>query len=554
MSTYTSEPGTRLAGRYRLVDQVTAGAGWTYWKATDETLARFVAVLTFTAGFPRVAETVAAARTASRLNDPRFPQVFDVEDAEEPPYVVMEWVVGESLLDMLSEGPLDPPQAAALVLEAAQAVTAAHAAGLAHLRLNPACLHWTPGGGVKIAGLGIDVALDGPELAGAGLTDAGLTGEEAEDPGGDGSDGSDGGYSEDPALTDTRDLARLLYAALTGYWPGPQGSGPGWLPPAPETDGTLCTPRQVSADVPVSMDAVICQALFQRPTRYGPALSTPATFADALAAVAPPVPLTLAPTSANRTTAGPRRDPDWSTNAYPAAADTAAPSRPGNGTGRPQGRKRVTATRAIVGIVVVLVLAAIGVVAWSASRNSPHVAATPPARPHSSAPAATVAAQLKPVSASSFDALGDPPGSSEDPDGAQYVIDGNASTAWHTSYYFGTSVFGNLKKGTGLLLDMGKQVQLSQVTVQFGTTCCTHAEIGIGNNNTIDAAGLASFAELQSSTQAQGVTTFNVTKKTTGRYVLIWITDLPPLAGNPGKYEAFIYDVSLRGSAVSQSG
>jgi hypothetical protein len=42
--------------------------------------------------------------------------------------------------------------------------------------------------------------------------------------------------------------------------------------------------------------------------------------------------------------------------------------------------------------------------------------------------------------------------------------------------------------------------------------------------------------------------------KTTGRYVLIWITDLPPLAGNPGKYEAFIYDVSLRGSAVSQSG
>src|ERR1017187_7559308 len=134
MSTYTSEPGTRLAGRYRLVEQVTAGAGWTYWKATDETLARSVTVLTFAAGFPRVAEAGAAARAASRLNDPRFPQVFDVEDAEEPPYVVMEWVVGESLLDMLSEGPLDLPRAAALVSEAAQAITAAHAAGLAHLR------------------------------------------------------------------------------------------------------------------------------------------------------------------------------------------------------------------------------------------------------------------------------------------------------------------------------------------------------------------------------------------------------------------------------------
>jgi serine/threonine protein kinase len=136
MSTYTSEPGTRLAGRYRLVDQVNEGAGWTYWKATDETLARSVTVLTFATGFPRVAEAITAARAASRLNDPRFPQVFDVEDADELPYVVMEWVVGESLLDMLAEGPLDPPHAVALVLEAAQAITAAQAAGLAHLRLR----------------------------------------------------------------------------------------------------------------------------------------------------------------------------------------------------------------------------------------------------------------------------------------------------------------------------------------------------------------------------------------------------------------------------------
>ena len=159
MSTYTSEPGTRLAGRYRLVDQVGAGAGWTFWKATDETLARSVTVLTFAAGFPRVAEAVTAARAASRLGDPRFSQVFDVEDADELAYVVLEWVVGESLLDMVSEGPLDPPRAAALITETARAIAAAHEGGLTHLRLDPACLHWTAGGGVKIAGLGIDAAL-----------------------------------------------------------------------------------------------------------------------------------------------------------------------------------------------------------------------------------------------------------------------------------------------------------------------------------------------------------------------------------------------------------
>src|SRR6516162_3440709 len=129
MSTYTSEPGTRLAGRYRLVDQVSSCTGWTYWKATDETLARSVTVLTFAAGFPRVTETVTAARAASRLGDPHFSQVFDVEDADDVAYVVLEWVVGESLLDMLTEGPLDPARAAALITEAARAIAAAHEVG-----------------------------------------------------------------------------------------------------------------------------------------------------------------------------------------------------------------------------------------------------------------------------------------------------------------------------------------------------------------------------------------------------------------------------------------
>ncbi len=310
----------------------------------------------------------------------------------------------------------------------------------------------------------------------------------------------------------------------------------------------------MSAGVPANLDAVTCRALFQRPSRHGPALSTPAMFADALASVAPPDPLPPAATSASRTTSGSRRNPDWSTNSYPAAAVTVAQSRVGNGSRKPPAHERGTATRVIVGIVAVLVLAAAGVAAWALSRNPNHSTTTPPPRPHSSSPAAAADVQLKPVSASSFDPLGHPPGSSEDAGGAQYAIDGSASTAWHTSFYLGYPVFGHLKKGTGLLFDMGKQVQLSQLTVQFGTSCCTHAEIEIGNTSTPDAAGLSSFTELQSSTKAQGVTTFNVTKKTTGRYVLLWITDLPPLVGSPGEYEAFVYNVSMRGPAVGQSG
>jgi serine/threonine protein kinase len=536
MSTYTSEPGTRLAGRYRLVDQVSAGAGWTYWKATDETLARSVTVLTFATGFPRVTETVTAARAASRLGDPRFSQVFDVEDADELAYVVLEWVAGESLLDMLSEGPLDPPGAAALVAEAARAIAVAHDTGLAHLRLDPACLHWTQRGGVKITGLGIDAALAGPEPT--SLTAAG-----------DGADESE--------LTDTRDLARLLYAALTGYWPGDRGyagSAPGLLPPAPENDGDPCTSRQVSAGVPAGIDDVTCRALFQRPNRHGPALSTAATFADALTSAAPPMPLPAPasiPPPGPTATRGYEYQQDGSAQPYPPPG--LVPRARAGGGHRPP-RERSTAARAVVSVVVVLVLVAVGVAVWSISR-SPHRSAAPPSastRPSSQAAVASVL--LKPVGASSFNPLGSPPGSNEDPSDTGNVIDGSASTFWHTSYYVGNPVFGGLKKGTGLLLDMGRTVRLSQILVQFGTTCCAHVQIEIGNNNDPVASALSSFTPLQSSATAQGNTTFHVTKSTTGRYVLIWLTYLPPLTGSANQYEAQIYNVVVHGFAASQSG
>ena len=165
MSTYTSEPGTRLAGRYRLVDQTVTGNGWTLWKAIDETLARPVSILTFVAGFPRIGQVVTAARAASRLTDPRMAQVFDVEDGGGQAYVVLEWVGGDSLTDLLDSGPLDPALACSLASDVARAVSGAHALGQAHLRLTPDTLRWTRGSGIKITGLGLDAALAGGAIA-----------------------------------------------------------------------------------------------------------------------------------------------------------------------------------------------------------------------------------------------------------------------------------------------------------------------------------------------------------------------------------------------------
>jgi serine/threonine protein kinase len=551
MSTYTSEPGTRLAGRYLLVDQAIGGTDWTYWKAIDETLARSVSVLTFAAGFNRVAEVVTAARAASRLNDPRFSQVFDVEDTDGSAYVVLEWVASESLLDMLADGPLDPPRAVSLISEAAQALASAHAKGLAHLRLDPACVHWTTRGGIKITGLGIAAALTGGQSAADG---------------------------EDPELADTRGLASLLYAALTGYWPeslgfaGAFGSGAALepeadhasvaLPPAPQADGMPCTPRQVSADVPTNIDALTCQALFQRPSRHGPALSTPARFADALASVAPPAILpAAAPAAAPARQAGPGRAPSYqptgTASAYP-AADQVRTTLDEDGYRQPRPPKRVPPTRAILAVVIGVVLVAAGVVGWSLSHRGSHSGA-PQSSGHtsssSSSSASTISASnvLRPVGANSFDPLG----SSKDENGneAQYAIDNDPTTFWHTDFYDNYPTFGNLKRGTGLILDMGGAVRLSQVVVQFGTICCAHVAIEIGNSNSpVTAATLSTFTQVQSSDNAAGTTTFDVTSHATGRYVLIWITYLPRLAGSPNRYEAMIYNVVVHGSPVSQSG
>src|SRR2546429_9454490 len=71
MSTFISEPGTRLGGRYRLEDRISASGGWAAWKAIDETLARAVTGLTFAPRFPRTNQAVTAARTATRRTDAR---------------------------------------------------------------------------------------------------------------------------------------------------------------------------------------------------------------------------------------------------------------------------------------------------------------------------------------------------------------------------------------------------------------------------------------------------------------------------------------------------
>jgi serine/threonine protein kinase len=556
MSTYTSEPGTRIAGRYRLVDQVTAGNGWTRWKAMDETLARPVSVLTFAPGFPRVSQVVTAARAASRLTDPRMAQVFDVEDGGGQAYIVLEWVSGETLTEMLAEGPLDPGRACSLVSDATRALIGAHALGQAHLQLTPDSLCWSRSSGIKITGLGIDGA-----LAGDGLT---------------------GPAAYDPAVADTIALAALLYAALTGYWPGEQ---PARLPPAPVSDGgQICTPRQVSADVSSAIDSVVTRALFQRPTRQGPPITTPAAFADAISSVAPPVPL---PEPAPPAPAGyqdrggyggypndPNEPDSWGmggpgprgTAPYPQRNPSGQLSSAGYGGSQYtpaayQGTQRGGTSRVLIVVVVLLVLAVIGAAVWAIGlRKSPTSAGGGSGSRQTTSPSTkpTTGTALTPVSDSTFNILGSPAGNTEDPTTASNAIDGNPKTSWATSFYLNQPNFAGLKAGSGLLINMGKQVRLSQVEVLFGPGDIK-AEIYLGNSKAMSPTALSNFTRVSPLATATGDHVFPVSSQATGQYVLIWITSLPPMLSPPStpagaKYQGLIYNVVVRGTAVSAAG
>jgi len=493
---------------------VNAAGGWAAWKAIDETLARAVTVLTFAADFPRVSEVVTAARAASRLSDARLAQVFDVEDGgDDRAYIVMEWVAGDSLDDLLGNGPLDPAHGVTLITEASKALAGAHAAGLSHLCLTPRSLRWTPGGGVKLVGLGVDAAL-------ANIT------------------------ADDPALADTQGLGKLLYATLTGHWAGPENTA---LPPAPMAEGLPRSPRQVRAGVPAAIDAVACEALFQRPRRDRPPVTTPALLAQALAEVTP-VP---------HRPGGPPVDSFGGQRLTGTDRAETFAWAPGTGNGhrrqqqqrrsQPAPGQRAVTTSAVIAIIIVVVLAAIGVGGWMLSRHKSGGTVT---HGQSQRPTAVAAdGVLKPVSAHGFDPLTSVSQDShnENDQYAAQAIDGSTKTFWYTQYYFSPQ-FGNLKKGTGLILDMGKPVRLSSLQVLFGSSCCSQVQIMVGNDNTRTPSVLSSFTTVARSSTATGNTTFRVTSKARGRYVLLWFTRLAPLSGISGRYGAQVYNIQARGT------
>ncbi len=590
--------GTVLAARYRLEELLAVSEPAITWRAFDQVLSRSVLVHLLPPGDEAERDLMAAARRASVATDSRFLRVLDAvpqhtvaaqgDDPDLGSYIVCEYATGQSLEAILGHGPLSGLEAGWVVREVADALSGVHSLGLHHRRISPETVIITPTGNVKIVGLLIEATLRPARSsrgASARLQQA----------------------ARDPEQLDVLDLGRLLYAALVCRWPG----GPAFsLPDAPMVGQHWMSPRQVRAGVSPALDTVCDQILGDpprhrtapittanelvnaltkvlgaadasgdlerrlrqpipkvgsaRPSATGPVstlLDSPTEPNPVVVDLGPDTALRKAPPRSPAADAGPLHvsrtvapatavgAPELSP-ATTTAVRTPVPSQPTAHRVRPPHPPR----RWIAALVMLIVLVSgIGLVAalvlddQLSAAPDPGPRATParPTTPPTSAPPTAVTV-VPVVAARDFD----PQGSDdkrENPDEVRLAYDGNPATRWRTVAYIGNPKLGGLKRGVGLVLDLGTAQPVTSVAVTLSGSG-TDLDLRVPENDPASAteAPLGSDGDWQVvAKQADAGRTATLTPKqaVTTRFVLIYLTSLPK---EGGRYRGGISEVVVR--------
>src|SRR3954467_6828243 len=157
--------GTLMGGRVRLEEQVGSGGMSSVYRAFDPTLERHVAIKMMHRDISNDADQLERfrreARAVAQLNHPHVVTVIDAGEDDGTPFIVFEYVEGETLKDRIRRlGRLPVDEAIAYAIEIARALGAAHARHIVHRDVKPQNVLIDEEGSAKVTDFGIARSLD----------------------------------------------------------------------------------------------------------------------------------------------------------------------------------------------------------------------------------------------------------------------------------------------------------------------------------------------------------------------------------------------------------
>ena len=178
-----------------------------------------------------------------------------------------------------------------------------------------------------------------------------------------------------------------------------------------------------------------------------------------------------------------------------------------------------------------------GNVATGSAAPVPSASPTPKAK-QASRPAPPI--PIRPLHIALAEAFGpDGLADGDNPQSAAFAITRHSPLPWRSQWYV-TADFGLLKHGTGLLLDMGRQVTISSVRIDLGPYRGANIQLRVGNTETVE--GLKTVAR---GSDVGGAVSLRLREPARARYLLIWFTLLPP--NGAGQFQASVYGVEVNG-------